>query len=130
MSSRIFIFGEAEKGDICAPLRFHSLKDLFNTLGQPPKESRGIDYAVQALLFKRELIFFRVQEEGFSFEEYMRGVKLLYKEGKQMNLSAIFVPGVGDTQIIDTLFPICKKIKSLLVFSEKDLYDFLTSSKY
>lgn len=73
MKKRVFLFGEAEKGDMCAPLRLQSLIELQEQLGNPPEGSLGIDYAVQTLLYKRELIFYRIREEGFNNEDYMRG---------------------------------------------------------
>lgn len=129
-TKRVFVFGEAEKGEFCTPLQFHSLATLAETLGHPPVESRGIDYAVQTLLSQRELIFFRVREEGFSKEQYLEGVKLLYNRGAKWHLSAIGIPGVGDRDIIDSLAPTCKKLGSILLLSERDLYDYLTGSKY
>lgn len=99
-------------------------------LGHPPADSVGIDYAIQAILYKRELIFFRVREEGFSLPDYLEGVKLLYNTGSRMNLAAICLPGVGDHAILEAMIPICEKTKSILVLSEKDLYDYLTSQLF
>lgn len=130
MSLRVFLFGEAEKGEMCSPLRLENLVDLAERLGNPPSDSIGIDYAVQTLLFKHELIYYRIAEEGFSHADYMRGVKLLYNYGRKMHLSAICLPGVGDRRIIESLGPICQQINALLVLTEKDLYDYLTGSKY
>lgn len=130
MSYRVFLFGEAEKGEICTPLRIQSLVQLAEDLGNPPIESIGIDYAIQVLLFERELIFYRVREEGFSKNDYLRGVKLLYNHGDKLRPTAICMPGMGDKNIIEKLAPICQKFSSLLILSEKDLYDYLTGSKY
>jgi len=130
MSCRVFLFGEAERGELCTPLRFSSLAELAEKLGNPPLESIGIDYAVQTLLCNHELIFYRVREEGFSLEDYKRGVKLLYNHGHKMGLSAICIPGVGDRDLLDSLIPVCQKIKTLLILSERDLFDYLTASKY
>lgn len=129
MNCRIFLFGESEKGEMCTPLRLRSLSEVLDRLGHPPLDSNGIGYAIQALLLKRELIFFRIEEEGFSRSDYYQGVKLLYNQGINMALSAVCIPGVGDQHIIETLLPICKKLKALLILSEKDLYDYLTASK-
>lgn len=79
MRHTIFLFGEAEKGDFCTPLRCKSLPHLAETFGNPPEESLGILYAVQALMFERDLIYFRVKEEGFSIQDYMQGIHLLKK---------------------------------------------------
>ncbi len=125
---RAFLFGEAEKGEYCTPFRLQSLIDLSEKFGNPPENSTGIDYAVQALLYERELVFYRVHEEGFCKEDYIRGVKLLDNYGKKMGISAICMPGVGDLQIIEAIAPICVSLKTILVLSEKDLYDYLTNA--
>lgn len=126
MSHRIFLFGEAEKGDFCTPFVCQSLSQLADTFGNPPPESLGLSYAVQSLLLKRELIFFRVKEEGFSLVDYMKGVRLLENRSLFHNLGAICIPGVGDVEIIDALTNVCHLHKSLLVMNERDFYDFIT----
>lgn len=126
MRRTIFLFGEAEKGDFCTPLLCRSLPQLAETFGNPPEESLGILYAVQALMYDRELIFFRVKEEGFSVSDYMRGIRLLENKESYRGLTAICMPGVGDAEIIEATNPICSLYRSLLITSEKDLYDFLT----
>lgn len=126
MKIKIFLFGEAEKGDFCIPLLCRSLPELAETFGNPPEESQGLCYAVQALMYERELIYFRVREEGFSHADYMKGIKLLEKKEPFENLTAICMPGVGDTNILHATESICSLYKSLLIVSEKDLYDFLT----
>jgi hypothetical protein len=121
----IFLFGEAEKGAFCTPLVCRSLPQLIDTVGNPPEESQGILYAVQTLLYERELIFFRVKEEGFSTQDYLRGLNILKQNAKALNLAAICMPGVGDVDLIDAISPICQLHKSLLILNEKDLYDYL-----
>ncbi len=125
---RIFVFGEAEKGRFCTPHFISHLPELLQTLGSPPQDSLGIYYAIQALLFKRELIFFRIGEEGFSLSDYRAGIDLLSREGATLSPTAICLPGVGDKELLDSLQPIAKKLRSLLVMSESDLFDYLTSS--
>lgn len=129
MRHTIFLFGEAEKGDFCTPFICKSLPQLAETFGNPPEESLGLLYAVQALMFDRELIFFRVKEEGFSTPDYMRGIRILANKDAFHNLSAICMPGVGDAEIIDATSPICSIYHSLLITTEKDLYDYLTHTK-
>lgn len=126
---RIFLFGEAEKGEMCTPLRLSCPVQLFEKFGQAPENTIGIDHAMQTLLNQHELIFYRVKEEGFSREDYFRGVRLLADHGKKMNLSAICLPGVGDKEIIESLGLICLKIGALLILSSKDLFDYLTVLK-
>lgn len=127
---RIFLFGESEKGDYCTPLRFNTLLDLSSRLGEPPENSTGLDYAIQMLMHQQELIFFRVKEEGFCRDHYMRGIKLLYNHGNKMRLTAICLPGVGDREIIESVAEISLKLRTPIILSEKDLYDYLTGSKY
>jgi hypothetical protein len=126
MRHTIFLFGEAEKGDFCTPLLCKSLPQLAETFGNPPEDSLGLLYAVQALMFERELIYFRVKEEGFSVADYMRGIRLLENKEAFHQLTAICMPGVGDVEILDATSPICTLYCSLLITTEKDLYDYLT----
>ncbi len=126
MHHTIFLFGEAEKGAFCTPIPCRSLAELTDTLGNPPEESLGIPYAVQALMYKRGLIFFRVKEEGFSVEDYMKGIHFLQKNELPTPPTAICLPGVGDTTIIDGIESFCKLHSSLLIINDKDLYDYLT----
>lgn len=121
----VFLFGEAEKGEFCTPLFLHSLPQLVDMLGNPPEESLGILYAVQTLLYDRELIFFRVKEEGFSTQDYLRGLQLLQQKTGYFDLAAICMPGVGDAHIINATSPVCHLYKSFLILNEKDLYDYL-----
>ena len=123
----VFLFGEAERGDFCTPLICHSLCQLSDTLGNPPEESKGILYAVQALLYNRDLIYFRVKEEGLGLPEYMKGLSYLENKEIPFLLSAICMPGVGSPNILEATQPICRLHKSLLIIDEKDLYDYLTS---
>lgn len=130
MRHTIFLFGEAEKGELCTPMLCKSLGQLAQIFGNPPEESQGLFYAVQSLLYQRELIYFRISEEGFSYEEYMRGLKLLRNANLKIpTLTAICMPGVGDPNIVDATIPVCETHRSLLIINEKDLYDFLTSTR-
>jgi hypothetical protein len=126
MRKTIFLFGEAEKGEFCTPIHCKTLPQMVDTLGHPPGESRGVHYAVQTLLCDREVFFFRVQEEGYSREDYMRGLKLIQSKEIFTPVSAICMPGVGDAEIIDASNPVCDLYKIFLIIDEKDLYDYLT----
>ena len=128
MKSTVFLFGEAEKGEFGTPFICHSLPQLLENLGNPPEESQGIAYAVQTLLYNHDLIFCRVKEEGFSIKDYLKGLTLLKKKQLESQLHAIFIPGVGDEIIIKATIDVCFLYKSLLVLTEKDLYDYLTFS--
>lgn len=128
MKMVVFLFGEAEKGEYCAPLLVRSLPHLIDILGNPPEESQGIPYAIQTLLFQRELIYFRVKEEGFSLSDYKKGLKILENEDLIPRLSAICLPGIGDREIIEECTRLCHLHKSCMIINEKDLYDYLTAN--
>lgn len=120
------LFGEAEKGEYRTAHFCKSVTQLLERLGNPPPESRGIYYAIQALLYNRGLIFFRVREEGFSYEDYLLGLHLLQKQHGVTQLAAICLPGVGDAEIIAAIAPICAIHHSILITNESDFYDYLT----
>ena len=122
----IFLFGAAERGELCTPLHLSSLEQVLDLLGNPPENTEGIRYAVQALLYQQNLIYFRVAEEGFSTEDYIQGLRILKQKNLQTSVTAIGMPGVGDEEIIQAAIPICHLYQSLLLVSEKDLYDYLT----
>src|SRR5689334_20016091 len=98
----VFLFGEAEKGPYCSPLRCCSVSQLYDQLGNAPPQTEGISYALQALMLDLDLIYFRVQEEGYSTNDYMEGFHLLRKKEKPTTLTAIGIPGVGDSTIVET----------------------------
>ncbi len=130
MRHTIFIFGEAEKGDFGTPIACHTLEQLSVTLGNPPGQSKGILYSVQALMYDRDLLFYRVKEEGFSIPDYMKGLKLLSNRDFPIHLSALCMPGVGDALIIDASQSVCQLHQSFLIIEEKDLYDYLTFNRH
>ncbi len=118
------LFGEAEKGQFRKAYVLRELPQLVDALGNPPENSQGIHFAIQALLYGRELIYFRVEEEGFSSGDYLFGLKHLEKVKK---LHALCMPGVGALEIMEAANPLCEKHKSVLLTSQKDLYDYLTA---
>lgn len=123
----IALFGEAERGEFNTAYFCQNLEQLDEFFGNPPPQSKGIFYAVQALLFKRELIFFRVMEEGFSTQDYLSGLKLLEQQRLIPHLDAICIPGVGDPTVLNALQPVFEHYHSILISNEADFYDFLTS---
>jgi hypothetical protein len=126
MENPIALFGEAEKGEYRMPYYCKTLPQLEEYLGNPPGDSRGLYYAVQALLFHHPLIFFRVREEGYSAQDYLLGLRLLQNQKVVPCLSAICVPGVGDSSLIQAFIPLCLLYHSILIMSEADFYDYLT----
>lgn len=127
MRQTVALFGEAERGGLAAPIPIKSLPELNEVLGNPPKDTRGIFFAVQFLLYKHDLIYIRVKEEGFSTKDYLKGMKQLLKNEQISKLSSICLPGVGDARIIDSSLPVCEKHQCFMVTTERDLYDYLTS---
>jgi len=126
MIGSIFLFGAAEKGTFCDPTPIGSPEELLERLGHPPPSSEGIHYAIQTLLFKIPLIYFRVSEEGYSMPDYMIGLKWLKEAPLKTSPSALCLPGVSDPEILRAAFSICHLHQSLLMISEKDFYDCLT----
>lgn len=122
----IFLFGEAEKGEYCKPTYCKSLPQLLDVCGNPPEDSEGIGYAIQALLNEHPLIFYRVEQEGFSTANYLEGIKFLHKKQLDVPLCALCMPGVGDSMVIDAASAVCNLHKLILILTEKDLYDYLT----
>lgn len=122
----IALFGEAERGEFRTAYHCQSLPQLVDYLGNPPPESRGLYYAVQALLYHHPLIFFRVKEEGFALQDYLLGLRLLETDNLINKISAICVPGVGNSEIIQILTPLCQVNHRILITTESDLYDYLT----
>jgi hypothetical protein len=124
----IALFGESEKGPYDTPILCQTLSDLHSLLGQPPPESRGLLYAIQALHYKNQLLYIRVREEGYSTSDYFEGLKILGRLNRMPPLSAVCAPGVGDLQIIGALSEICQLYHSILIMNQRDLYDFLFST--
>lgn len=124
----VALFGEAEKGDYCTGYLCNTLSELVDYLGNPPDESLGLYLAVQGLLFHRKILFFRVQEEGYSEEDYLLGLRLLAQQRKVPHIEALGIPGVGSAKIIEAASPICRIYNSVLLITEADLFDYLTQA--
>lgn len=126
--NNIVLFGEAEKGDFQTAYYCRDLTQLSDFLGEPPtKESQGLRFAIQALLYQRGVVFFRVREEGFSVHDYLFGLNFLENKEVFPSITALCLPGVGNSKIIEATLPVCETHKSILMFTERDLYDYLTS---
>ncbi|HSX13547.1 MAG TPA: hypothetical protein VLE96_03910 [Chlamydiales bacterium] len=126
MRHTVALFGEAEKGQWESAHIVKALPELVDLLGNPPVESLGLFFAIQALLYKREVIYFRVQEEGFSKADYMAGLKILKNKSQIKHLHALCMPGVGDPELIQAFLPVCEIHKTHLIVNQKDLFDYLT----
>ncbi|MEI6241864.1 MAG: hypothetical protein WCP39_00470 [Chlamydiota bacterium] len=127
MQPMVVAFGEAEKGLFQTPLFFRSLIELVEKLGHPPPESEGLYFAIQSLLYHRPILFFRVQEEGYSIEDYIVGLQQLFHKEKEHHFCALCLPGVGNPEILEAAQPLVDRHKSCLIVREKDLYDYLTT---
>lgn len=128
MKQIVALFGEAEKGAFKTPHILTRLPQLVDLLGNPPGESEGLFFAIQAILYNRDIIFFRVAEEGFSQLDYFSGLKYLGNREKVKQLNALCLPGVGNPEILSGSTEICHLYKSFLITNQKDLYDYLTSN--
>ncbi len=126
MRYTIAVFGEAERGSFHNAFFCQNLGQLESNFGNPPQNSAGINLAIQALLYNRNLIFFRVKEEGFSSDDYIKGLYQLEKQHLFSNIKAIGMPGVGDKKVIGASEEFCNIYNSILMTSEADFYDFLT----
>ncbi len=124
--NRIALFGEAERGSTNTAYLCDSLTQLVDFLGNPPEGSRGLHYAIQALLSEHPLVFVRVEEEGFSLDDYFQGIHLIKKKKLLPHIGAFCLPGVGDSSVIDTVTQICIQHRNILITNEADLYDYLT----
>ncbi|MCE5318623.1 MAG: hypothetical protein LLG04_14825 [Parachlamydia sp.] len=127
-SYTIALFGEAEKGEYCTGYLCNSLAELVDYFGNPPNESLGLHLAVQGLLYHRHVLFFRVEEEGYSEQDYLLGLNLLAQQRKVPHIEAIGIPGVGSSRIIEAATPICQIYHSILLVTEADLFDYLTQA--
>ncbi|MBI3508555.1 MAG: hypothetical protein HY069_02810 [Chlamydiia bacterium] len=124
MKHVVALFGEAEKGQFKTPYYLRELAQLMDLLGNCPNDSDGVFFAIQSLLYNREVIYFRVAEEGFSKTDYFQGFRQLEEAQK---LHAVCLPGVGDTEILHASHALCHKHRSFLITTQKDLFDYLTS---
>ena len=128
MHFAVALFGESERGQFRTAYHCQDLGDLAKHLGEPPTdEAQGLQFAIQTLLYNCPVIFFRVEEEGFSHEDYFFGLNFLKDRKKFPKIHAVGLPGVGDRTIIDATMPLCAIHNSLLILNEKDLYDYLTN---
>lgn len=126
MDVTVALFGEAGRGEFRTAYYCKTLDQLLEFLGEPPSvDCKGLDYAVQALLYKREVVYFRVHEEGFSTQDYISGLNFLENKKLFPPIAAIGLPGVGSHEIIQATNPICNLYQSFLILTEKDLYDYL-----
>src|SRR5437868_4199717 len=118
----VALFGEACKGEFQRAHFCQTLIDLSDKLGEPPtQDSQGLSFAIQALLYNRDVLYFRVHEEGFSVQDYLTGLNYLEDRKLIPRVSAICLPGVGDNQIIEASSSLCELHKSFLILTEKDL---------
>lgn len=120
------LFGEAEKGSFQKGILLSTLDQLEDCFGSPPPGTQGLFFAIQALLFNYQLIFFRVREEGFSHADYYIGFKLLFDSEWVDQLLALGMPGVGDHEVIAAASPILELHHPILITTEADLQDLLT----
>lgn len=123
----IVLFGEAEKGEFETAYFCQTLPELIDYIGNPTPNSQGVHCAIQALLYHYNLLFLRVREEGYSFQDYLIGLHLLEHQSLVDQVAALCLPGVGDERILYPVGSYCTAHHSILLTSQSDLYDYLTS---
>lgn len=79
-------------------------------------------------MFQYEVLFYRVEEEGFSENDYFQGLALIEEYSKPPLLQALCMPGVGDGRVIGKALSVCAQQEMILMMHEIDLYDYLTHS--
>jgi hypothetical protein len=127
MRARVMVFGESTKGAFSRLHRPRTVEDLANLLGQPPEGSHGLYLATQTVLLEHELLFWRVDEEGFSPQDYWLGAKMLAELSDQrITIDAVGLPGVGDWSIIESMQRALRGHHPLLLMSARDVYDYLS----
>lgn len=129
MQPVVALFGEAEKGNFQTPHFCRTLLQLVETLGEPPEATDGLFCAVQAILYEHTIIYFRVQEEGFSTQDYFWGLHYLSRQDPPQlpALHALCLPGVGNAAILQAIAPVQARYHSILLMTQRDLYDYLTA---
>jgi len=65
-----------------------------------------------------------VREEGYSKLDYLGALPLI-KNSTLSDISAFYLPGVGNFEILEAITPMCKKFHSILIINEADFYDYL-----
>jgi hypothetical protein len=126
-SYAIALFGEAERGEFTYPYSLHSLAELERYLGTPPAGTYGLYFAIKSLLLEMPLLFIRVKEEGYGLHDYLIGAHSLEKSPYLPTVQAIGLPGVSDKEIFSVIDPLLFHNRRILITTEPDLYDFLTS---
>lgn len=123
MQLPLVLFGEAEKGSFHTRYLCRTLGDLVLQLGNPPEDSSGLYCAIQALLYRYPIFFYRVEEEGVSLPDYLWGLEHLQERAEKVG--AIALPGLGDAAIYDRAVSIATRAHAPLLMREQDLYDYL-----
>ncbi len=123
MKPTIVVFGESEKGLYDTAYVCNSVSDLYEHLGDGKS---GISLAIQALMYNYSVIFFKVEEEGYSIDSYFFGLHFLNSQAAINYIVALALPGVGDRYVIEASYSLCRKYHCILLFRNHDLYDLLT----
>lgn len=125
----VTLAGEAEHGEICRGYLCSSLIELWDIFGEPPNESEGLIFAVQSLLLGKKVLYYRIDEEGFSKEEYDICLKNLDTViPNNTSLGALFLPKVGSIELIQMSLHVCLRHTGILIMTEKELFDYLTAT--
>jgi hypothetical protein len=124
----VALFGAAQKGELKTAYYCKDVLQLFEHFGEPPEESEGLFFAIQALLYGKQLVYFRVREEGESVEDYLYGLDFLRDlHHPLIAIKALFLPGVASKELLEVSCKLCLSHQSLLIMNDRDFYDFLTA---
>lgn len=126
MTLGIALFAQAQKGVFSRLITLHSLEKLHEVFGMPPENSKGMWYSIQFLMQNEMIYFYRVAEEGFSYNQYCQGLELLKHYHVQYPLKAICMPGVGSRELIDKATQFCKDRSIIFLCTAEDFYDYAT----
>ncbi|NGX30910.1 MAG: hypothetical protein K940chlam8_00264 [Chlamydiae bacterium] len=122
----IACFGEAKKGKMATPYYIKNTDHLYENLGEPIKDTQGLDFAIKTLHSNQAVLFFRVEDEGLSKEHYLKGLNFLKKNTLQKRLLGIYLAGCFDPDVVHMATSVCMFHKTLLLATQKELIDYLT----
>lgn len=120
----ITVFGETEKGTFETFYTIQSLDEAFEKLGSPLPNTEALQFSLQILGAHQPILFYRVPEEGFSFDAYAKGLHEIRDHPDSYPIQALFMPGLSDPKLIDEAKQLCEMQKAILLITDKDFQDY------
>lgn len=121
----IACFGQTSKGRFGQPYYLKNAKSILSILGKVPEDTLGMPFALEMLKAHKDILFFRVAEEGLSLDDYLRGLQFLKKNCIQKRLLGIYLSGCFDKEVVSLAVRICNWHKSILLATQKEMIDYL-----